>query len=107
VIASSADQFLSQHGNLSIAVLGKGSWTIRFGDPDEPIADGFVEDAELRVRFVPGAFRDFIDGKLDVDAALLKRRLVVAGDPRLFEKLGVLVSRGGSPLAARTAFKRK
>lgn len=103
-IARQPEPFLSTHGALAIAIPGKGAWTIFFGNPDNPIVEGFLARAQLKVRFVPSAFSAFTEGKLDVPSALQKRHLQVSGDPDLLDKLSTILAGGGSAIGARMAF---
>ena len=103
-IARQPETFLSTHGALAIAIPGKGAWTIFFGSADNQVVPGFLARADLKVRFVPGAFKAFTEGKLDVKDAMVRKRVQVSGDPDLLDRLSTLLGGGTSGVGARMAF---
>jgi hypothetical protein len=72
------DSFLEQEGCISFDVTGIGQWSFTFGT-EEPVVAGLKPDAGLRLTFTPKAFDSFIDGSLDVVAAVQSRQVTAKG----------------------------
>jgi hypothetical protein len=72
------DSFLEQEGCLSFDITGIGQWSFTFGT-EEPVAPGLDPQAGLKLTFTQAAFDQFIDGTLDVIAAVQKRDIVARG----------------------------
>ena len=72
------DNFLEQDGCISFDITGIGQWTFTFGT-EEPIAKGLDAAAGLKLTFTVGAFEKFIDGTLDVIAAVQKKEVTARG----------------------------
>ena len=104
-VVHGAEKFLAQDGSIAIAVPPHGQWTVRFGSLTEPVRAGFDPAADLRAWFGPAAFGAFVQGTLDVERALSARRIRLAGDIKLLERLGFLLEVGGSPLQTLLALR--
>ncbi len=72
------DTFIEQDGCISFDVAGVGQWSFTFGT-EEPVATGLDEEAGLKLTFTTAAFEKFIDGTLDVAAAVQKREVTARG----------------------------
>jgi len=94
-------EFIKTQGSIAITVREVGAWTIRFGDPEEPIAAGADADAALTLDATAAAFAAFIDGTLDAAGAVKRREISFAGDLRVLERLGYFLAGGNSPLGLR------
>ena len=73
------DAFLEQEGCISFDVTGVGQWSFTFGT-EEPVASGLSAEAGLRLTFTPSAIEKFIDGSLDVVAAVQAREVTAKGN---------------------------
>ena len=87
-VVQSAEKFLAQDGTIAIAVQPHGRWTVRFGSLEDPVSEGFDQEADLRVWFAPGAFARFVEGTLDVEEAVSSRQIKLAGDIKLMPGTG-------------------
>lgn len=77
--------FAAGKGTLAIIVEGAGSWTVRFGDVDEPvIADADAESDCIAVWMKPG-FEALLRGSRDLDVI---RPSALVGDEKLLARLG-------------------
>ncbi len=72
------DSFLEQDGCISFDVTGVGQWSFTFGT-EEPVAPGLDPAAGLKLTFTPKAIAAFIDGSLDVVAAVQAREVTAKG----------------------------
>ena len=83
--------FLEQQGTITFDVQGAGQWSFSFGT-DEPVAKGLKDAPELALTFTQKAFDGFIDGSLDVLAAVQAREVTAKGtDFMLLESFGRLL----------------
>ena len=82
------DSFLEQSGCISFDVVGVGKWSFTFGT-EEPVAAGLDAEAGLKLTFTRSAFEQFIDGTLDVFAAVQANEVTAQGrEFLLLEKFG-------------------
>ena len=65
IIARNFEQFISQSGKIACKVKGVGSWTLDFGNADDPVKEGFDARSELKIWFTEQAFDAFLSGRLD------------------------------------------
>ena len=72
------EAFLEQDGCISFDITGVGQWSFTFGT-EEPIAAGLDAEAGLKLTFTQGAFEKFIEGTLDVMAAVQKKEVTARG----------------------------
>lgn len=72
------DDFIQQEGTLAFDVRGVGQWSFTFGS-EEPVTTGLKEGAGLTLSFTPPAFEGFIDGSLDLMAAVARRDITAKG----------------------------
>lgn len=87
------DDFLEEQGVLAFEVRGEGEWSVRFGDPQEPVAKGKPERFDLFLSFSPEAFKAFISGTLDLPKALGAKELIAKGTNfMLLESFGELIA---------------
>jgi hypothetical protein len=63
------DSFLEQDGCMSFDIKDVGQWSFTFGN-EEPVKTGLEPEAGLKLTFTKTAFEKFIDGSLDVMAAV-------------------------------------
>ncbi len=101
MVSQGAERFLAMTGIIAVEIRGQGAWTIHFGRLDEPVSEGTDPKADLFLVFSEGAFSDFLAGRLNGGKAMAAGELTFSGDPSHLEKLGYLLSTGGSPLATR------
>ncbi|MBN2358839.1 MAG: SCP2 sterol-binding domain-containing protein [Deltaproteobacteria bacterium] len=94
-------EFVKTQGSVAISVREVGAWTIRFGDPELPIAPGADAAADLKLDVSAAAFGAFIEGTLDAADAVGRREISFAGDLRVLERLGYFLAGGSSPLGLR------
>lgn len=94
-------EFIKTQGSIAINVREVGAWTIRFGDPEVPIAPGADAGADLKLDATEGAFAAFIEGTLDAAGAVKRREIAFSGDLRVLERLGYFLAGGSSPLGLR------
>src|SRR6187402_226024 len=88
MVARSFMDFLENQGRIAFDIKGGGQWTFVFGS-EEPVQQGLIKDAELKLTFTRRAFDAFIEGTLDTVAAVQKREVVAAGtDFDLLEAFG-------------------
>ncbi len=72
------DSFLEQDGCISFDVKDAGQWSFAFGT-EEPVKTGLDPEAGLKLTFTKGAMEKFIDGSLDVMAAVQAREVTARG----------------------------
>jgi len=84
LVMQSFYDFLEQQGAISFDVKGAGEWSFVFGS-EEPVVTGLKPDAELKLAFTKKAFEGFVDGSLDVVAAVQAREVSGEGDFALLE----------------------
>jgi hypothetical protein len=87
LVMQSFFDFLEQQGAIAFDVKGAGQWTFVFGS-EEPVVPGLNADAELTLTFTKKAFEGFVDGTLDVVAAVQARDISGQGDFALLEAFG-------------------
>lgn len=90
LLISRFDDFLAVSGAISFKV-GDGAWTLNFGDVENPVSEGAIPDADLRLKFTPSAFEQFITGTLDPVAAIGKGDIKASGDLELLATLATLM----------------
>lgn len=90
LLVSRFDDFLAVDGEISFTV-GAQSWTLSFADVDEPVKAGAAKDATLKLQFSEAAFEKFIEGTLDVPAAVRGGDVKARGDLELFATLATLM----------------
>ena len=78
LVVSQFDSFLEQDGCISFDITGVGQWSFTFGT-EEPVAPGLNADAGLKLTFTRVAFEKFIDGTLDVIAAVQSKEISARG----------------------------
>src|SRR4051812_37010222 len=78
LVVQQFDSFLEQDGCISFDITGVGQWSFTFGT-EEPVAAGLAPDAGLKLTFTRAAFEKFIDGTLDVIAAVQKKEVTARG----------------------------
>jgi len=88
--------FGSLRGTISVAIAGDGAWTIHLGDLERPVTNGATPEADLTLFLTEQAFGHLLDGALDLDAAVERKAVGYRGDLGLLEKLGFLLSAGGT-----------
>ena len=72
------NEFLEQEGCISFDVTSVGQWSFTWGT-EEPVATGLDPLAGLRLTFTPKAMQSFIDGTLDVVAAVQAKEITAKG----------------------------
>ena len=72
------DSFLEQDGCMTFDIKDVGQWTFTFGT-EEPVKTGLDPEAGLKLTFTKSAFEKFIDGSLDVMAAVQAREVTARG----------------------------
>jgi hypothetical protein len=72
------NEFLEQEGCLSFDVPGVGQWSFTFGT-EEPVTPGLNPEAGLRLTFTRTAIEKFIDGSLNVVAAVQAKEVTARG----------------------------
>ena len=77
--------FAGSKGTLAIIVEGAGSWTVRFGDVDEPVLDDADAESDCIAVWMAPAFEALLTGRRDLDVI---RPSAVVGDVRLLARLG-------------------
>lgn len=82
------DVFVSTRGSVAFSVQDAGSWTLLWGETEEPVVSGFLPDASLKVWFSAPMFQAFLEGRLDPDEAVERGEIVCEGEEDLFETLG-------------------
>ncbi|MFO0597827.1 MAG: SCP2 sterol-binding domain-containing protein [Myxococcaceae bacterium] len=90
LLVSRFDDFLAVQGAISFKI-GDGAWTLNFGDVENPVSTGAIPDADLRLKFTPPAFEQFIAGTLDPVAAIGKGDIKFSGDLELLSTLATLM----------------
>ncbi|GMU60481.1 MAG: hypothetical protein AMXMBFR34_22440 [Myxococcaceae bacterium] len=87
LVMQSFYDFLEQEGSISFDVKDAGQWTFVFGS-EEPVQRGLTKDAALKLTFTKKAFDGFVDGSLDVVAAVQAKEVTGKGDFSLLEAFG-------------------
>ena len=83
--------FLEQQGTITFDVTGAGQWSFTFGT-EEPVVAGLKEKPGLALTFTQKAFDGFLDGSLDIAAAVQAREVTAKGDDfMLLEAFGRLL----------------
>ncbi len=103
VILQAPQRFAVLRGVLACSAQVVGAetqrFTVRFGDLNTPVVEGFDRRADVKLWFLDDAFAAF--------AASLElprdRRLIVQGDPAVIEALGALLAAPQSALSVRFA----
>lgn len=90
LLISRFDDFLAVSGAISFKV-GDGAWTLNFGDVENPVSEGAIPDADLRLKFTQSAFEQFITGTLDPVAAIGKGDIKASGDLELLATLATIM----------------
>src|SRR3954469_18655681 len=72
------NEFLEQDGCISFDVTGVGQWSFTWGT-EEPVTKKLEPDAGLRLTFTEKAMNQFIDGSLDVIAAVQAKEVTAKG----------------------------
>lgn len=101
IIARDFEQFMTLSGTIACKVRGAGAWTLRFGDPESPVDDGFDARADLKIWFTKKGFESFMSGRMNARKMIADGDITFAGDATLLERLGFLLAPGGSPLSTR------
>ena len=101
IVARDFEQFMTLNGVIACKVKGEGAWTLRFGDVEAPITEGFDPRADLKIWFTKEGFDAFVSGSGNMRKIVMKGEIAFAGDATYLERLGFLLSPGGSPLATR------
>lgn len=86
MIMQSLSDFVLQSGVIHFQI-GDEAWTFVFGS-EEPVRRGHVEEPALELTFTPEAFAGFLDGSLDIVAAVRARHVSGSGDFELLEAFG-------------------
>src|SRR3954469_11014059 len=60
-ILEAPERYRPLQGVLGVSVSGQGKWTIRLGDLDTPVAEGFPKNADVKVWFLGDSFTRFLD----------------------------------------------
>jgi hypothetical protein len=100
-IADNVEKFAAQQGTVAFHVRGKGRWTVRMGNLEEPVVPGLADDAELTLWFSPDAFEGFVKGSLDVAGSLERNEIAFDGDAALLERFGLLLTPATTALGTR------
>lgn len=87
LVMQSFYDFLEQEGAIAFDVKDGGQWTFIFGS-EEPVQPGLAPDAQLKLTFTRKAFDGFVDGSLDVVAAVQAKEVTGRGDFVLLEAFG-------------------
>lgn len=74
-------EFAMMKGVVTFEVLGDKTYTLRFGDVEEPVIEGWRGPSNLWLTFASDAFTAFTQGTLSLDAALDSGSLRVRGNP--------------------------
>lgn len=90
LLISRFDDFLAVSGAISFKV-GDGAWTLNFGDVENPVSEGAIPNADLRLKFTQPAFEQFITGTLDPVAAIGKGDIKASGDFELLATLATIM----------------
>ncbi len=94
--ASEVRALLGSRGSLAFQI-GRDAWSFSFGDP-EPVRRGALADADLHLTFSSAAFEAFIEGTLDVGAAVGRGEIRAQGELPLLERFGKLLQQGPQAL---------
>ncbi len=87
------DDFIAETGVLAFEVRGAGDWAVHFGDVMNPVTKGKAEKFDLFLSFTPAAFTGFVDGTLDLGAAIASKDIVAKGTNfMLLESFGDLIN---------------
>lgn len=89
MVLQSFQDFLLQSGTLHFDIEG-ARWTFVFGS-DEPVREGHLDAADLSLTFTARAFAAFLDGSLDILAAVRAGEVSGSGDYALLEDFGRLL----------------
>jgi hypothetical protein len=81
----------SYEGRIAFSIKDAGSWTLRFAS-DEPVTPRFDRRAELQLHITREAFEAWLDGSLDVPAAVKSGAFKARGQLALLEAFGRLLS---------------
>lgn len=83
--------YLEQQGTLTFDIKGAGQWSFSFGT-DEPVTEGLKDAPGLALTFTQPAFEGFLDGSIDVLAAVQAGEVTAKGtDFMLLEAFGRLL----------------
>ncbi|MBK6687011.1 MAG: hypothetical protein IPG45_21265 [Deltaproteobacteria bacterium] len=101
LIVKQPSRFGAARGTLAFKVKGEGAWTVRLGDLQEPVHEGFARDADVKIWFLGDAFRRFLDGTLA--SRPTAREVILNGDPGVLERFGRLLQSGNDSLSIHNA----
>jgi hypothetical protein len=93
MVLRSFGDFLKQQGTMSFEIEGEGGgqWSFTFGK-EEPVLPGLAPAATLQLKFTRASFDGFIEGTLDVVAAVRAKEVTARGrDFYLLEAFGRLL----------------
>lgn len=99
--AAELHRLFSSEGSVAFKVADR-AWTFRFADV-EPVVARFDREAALQLWFTPEAFTAFIDGSLEVTAAVKSGAVKARGDVSLLETFGRFLQDDAATLGWDTA----
>jgi hypothetical protein len=102
-VVRDVERFLCMHGSIAIKVRGVGAWTLRLGNVDQPVSEGFDARAELKLWFTERGFDRFASGDGKAGRMIYDREVAFDGDRNLLQDLGLLLTPTDSPLGTRLA----
>lgn len=99
LVAAIPARWAALHGSLAVSVQAGGATrkaTLRLGDLDRPVEDGFDRRATAKLWFLGDAFDRFLDGTLPAKPST--REVIVGGDPAVLEAFGRFLQEGAAVL---------
>lgn len=83
-------RFADLRGVVAVSVQGGGKFTIRLGDLENPVAEGFDQKASVKLWFLGDTFERFLQGPLP--SSMTTRELILQGDGDVLESFGRFLS---------------
>lgn len=86
LIVAAPQRFAGLRGVVAVSVQGQGKFTVRLGDLEAPVVDGFDKKAAVKLWFLGDAFARFVAGTLPPQTTT--RELILAGDGDVLDSFG-------------------
>lgn len=100
-ISERLKEFGAMRGVITFEVAGDKTYTVRLGNVEQPVIEGWEGPSNLWLTFEKDAFAAFTQGTLDLAGALDSRSLRVRGNPSFLSQFAQLMQARTSPLGAR------
>ncbi len=90
LVVAAPQRFAALRGVVAVSVQGQGKFTVRLGDLDAPVVEGFDKKATAKLWFLGQTFSQFLDGTLPPTTTT--RQLIKGGDGDVLQGFGQFLS---------------